>query len=98
MQIFAGDSTKIVANVERQIETGPPFAPNTFDKILLDAACSGTGLRPMLSNRIMSEAKTLSFSKLQKSFVDNVSHSFIISFHHNIMCVIGRAFHTVVIP
>lgn len=73
VRIFAGDSTKIVAVVERQIEAGPPFAPNTFDKILLDAACSGTGLRPMLTNRIMSEARTHSFSQLQKLFVDNVS-------------------------
>ncbi|KAK7600733.1 hypothetical protein V9T40_009871 [Parthenolecanium corni] len=71
VRIFAADSTKIVADVKRQIEAGPPFAVDTFDKILLDAPCSGTGLRPMLSNRITSEARTRSFSHLQKLFVDN---------------------------
>ncbi len=73
IKIFLADSRDIVGEPGRAVIDGPPFSPNTFDKILLDAACSGSGLRPMLQTFIKSKNAALSFRKLQKKFIDNVS-------------------------
>ncbi len=42
------DTTAAVAS----LPTSPPFLPNSFDRILLDAPCSALGQRPQLYNPI----------------------------------------------
>ena len=57
------DATELVS----PLPTSPPFLPNSFDRILLDAPCSALGQRPQLYNPIrMKEVQ--SFARL-KCFV-----------------------------
>jgi 16S rRNA C967 or C1407 C5-methylase (RsmB/RsmF family) len=42
------DATELVS----PLPTSPPFLPNSFDRILLDAPCSALGQRPQLYNPI----------------------------------------------
>lgn len=56
VQCYAFDGTKAVRiddgiNEEKSIN-GPPFNEETFDRILLDAPCSGLGNRPILATTI----------------------------------------------
>ncbi|XP_026327101.1 putative methyltransferase NSUN6 [Hyposmocoma kahamanoa] len=46
------DSTKICSEISSDVNGGPPFPPNCFDKVLLDAPCSGLGQRPQLVNKL----------------------------------------------
>lgn len=46
------DSTKICSDISNDVNGGPPFPPNCFDKVLLDAPCSGLGQRPQLVNKL----------------------------------------------
>lgn len=50
----------------------PPFAGQLFDRILLDAPCSGMGQRPQLYNT-MKYKEFLSFPKLQKKLFVTVN-------------------------
>lgn len=58
IQCFVYDSIKLCnrnlpINVDNNlIKNGPPYAKCTFNKILLDAPCSGLGNRPQLKNTI----------------------------------------------
>lgn len=70
VKCFSFDSTKALdenlndGNDEnRQLE--PPFAPSTFDRILLDAPCSALGNRPQLRND-MSPKMLASYPVVQK--------------------------------
>ncbi|XP_046459272.1 tRNA (cytosine(72)-C(5))-methyltransferase NSUN6-like isoform X1 [Daphnia pulex] len=47
------------------LQTSPPFLPNSFDRILLDAPCSALGQRPQLYNPIRLK-EVQSFARLQK--------------------------------
>lgn len=49
----------------------PPFSKETFDRILLDAPCSGSGNRPILTTvKSLSKKSILSASKVQKNLLD----------------------------
>ncbi|XP_042331538.1 tRNA (cytosine(72)-C(5))-methyltransferase NSUN6 isoform X5 [Sceloporus undulatus] len=50
IKTFCYDGTKALAtsNIENEQE-GPPFLPESFDRILLDAPCSGMGQRPNMA-------------------------------------------------
>lgn len=63
--VHQGDSTKIGS------EDGLPFAPESFDKILLDAPCSGLGRRPLL-RMSMSEKTLKSYIPIQRQLFENV--------------------------
>lgn len=63
---FHADSTILYAEDSiRNPEDGPPYPGETFDRILLDAPCSGLGKRPQFRNDI-SENMLLSYVPLQK--------------------------------
>ncbi|KAI4502088.1 hypothetical protein M0802_002770 [Mischocyttarus mexicanus] len=54
VKIFCYDSTKAFDNTAGNwnIDDGPPFRGDNFDRILLDSPCSGLGQRPQLLNKI----------------------------------------------
>ncbi|KAH1026591.1 hypothetical protein HUJ05_000232 [Dendroctonus ponderosae] len=77
LRIFQADSSKIVVEDPGQtaanVDQGPPFLPETFDKILLDAPCSVLGKRPQFHNRV-TEKVLKSYVPLQrKLFTSAVS-------------------------
>lgn len=81
VKTFVFDSTKIVSPEidcsTRNILDGPTFPSETFDKILLDAPCSGLGNRPML--RYNFSVKMIeSFPALQRKLFHSVSQKFIV--------------------
>ncbi|KAL2761431.1 tRNA (cytosine(72)-C(5))-methyltransferase NSUN6 isoform 1 [Daubentonia madagascariensis] len=50
IRAFCFDGTKAVKlGMVEDTEGGPPFLPETFDRILLDAPCSGMGQRPNMA-------------------------------------------------
>ncbi|XP_012516349.1 PREDICTED: putative methyltransferase NSUN6 [Propithecus coquereli] len=50
IRAFCFDGTKAVKlDMVEDTEGGPPFLPETFDRILLDAPCSGMGQRPNMA-------------------------------------------------
>ncbi|XP_077010884.1 tRNA (cytosine(72)-C(5))-methyltransferase NSUN6 isoform X3 [Tamandua tetradactyla] len=49
IQAFCFDATKALAHGMVDTEGEPPFLPASFDRILLDAPCSGMGQRPNLA-------------------------------------------------
>lgn len=53
----------------------PPFHPDTFDRVLLDAPCSALGQRPQLHNPIRLK-EVNSFARLQKKLFVTVSIEF----------------------
>lgn len=69
VECFTFDSTKSLSTTANIEELGPPFAEETFDKILLDAPCSGLGNRPVLSTKISTKL-VASFPKLQKKLLE----------------------------
>ncbi|XP_037971146.2 tRNA (cytosine(72)-C(5))-methyltransferase NSUN6 [Plutella xylostella] len=52
IKCYAYDSTKCWSDASTGINVGPPFPSNSFDKVLLDAPCSGLGQRPLLLNKM----------------------------------------------
>ena len=68
VKAFVMDGTKSVREVEDDIvelKISPPFPEEYFDRILLDAPCSGLGQRPQFFNKIkMKELR--SFPKIQR--------------------------------
>lgn len=70
VQCFTFDATKAIANeCSASINGGPPFRAESFDRILLDAPCSGFGNRPLLTSK-MSLKALQSYPKLQKKLLD----------------------------
>ncbi|XP_049420668.1 tRNA (cytosine(72)-C(5))-methyltransferase NSUN6 isoform X1 [Epinephelus fuscoguttatus] len=49
IKVYCFDSAKAVNNDLGQDAQGPPFPPESFDRVLLDAPCSGLGQRPNMS-------------------------------------------------
>lgn len=46
---FCFNSSQAVSDEATQEAQGPPFPPETFDRVLLDAPCSGLGQRPNMA-------------------------------------------------
>lgn len=72
VKTFVCDSTKSVAPATGP-DWSPPYAPDTFDRVLLDAPCSATGQRPRIGKQNISEKQIESFPKLQKKLFVSVS-------------------------
>lgn len=68
---FMFDATKAVSH-EASDDWSPPFLPDTFDRVLLDAPCSALGQRPLFGNSITAKQLT-SHPRLQKKLFDTVS-------------------------
>lgn len=51
--------------------TPPPYAPKSFDKILLDGPCSGLGQRPLLKYNLKL-AELLSYQQYQRHLIRQV--------------------------
>ena len=72
---YAFDSIKAVRLVSDQSSnTEPPFEPESFDRILLDAPCSALGQRPQLYNA-MRFKELQSFPRLQKKLFNAVKNN-----------------------
>lgn len=54
------------------INDGPPFKSNSFDRILLDSPCSALGQRPQLLNKITA-VQLRSYVSLQRKLFSTVS-------------------------
>ena len=52
---------------------GPPFAPLSFKKIILDPPCSGLGQRPQL-RYIASDQEIQSYPRYQRKLIEQVSN------------------------
>ncbi|KAK5849832.1 hypothetical protein PBY51_014136 [Eleginops maclovinus] len=49
VKVYCFNSTKAVSSDSAQEHEGPPFPPESFERVLLDAPCSGLGQRPIMS-------------------------------------------------
>lgn len=74
---YVFDSTKSYSEDSTGIDYGPPFAANSFDKVLLDAPCSGLGQRPQLHNN-MTPKMIQSYKFVQRKLFDAVSKRFLL--------------------
>lgn len=68
VHVYACDATKVISKHSKD-DWSPPFTEEKFDKILLDAPCSGLGNRPVLTTKLRPN-DLLSFPKLQKKLLD----------------------------
>lgn len=62
----------------------PPFYPESFDRIILDAPCSALGQRPQLYNPIRLK-EVYSFARLQKKLFFTVL--FLVICSQTIVCI-----------
>uniref|UniRef100_A0ABK9MQP2 SAM-dependent MTase RsmB/NOP-type domain-containing protein n=1 Tax=Glossina morsitans morsitans TaxID=37546 RepID=A0ABK9MQP2_GLOMM len=73
INVYAYDATKSFdgkLNSETANDIKPPFKAETFDRILLDAPCSGLGNRPILV--VKTTAKMLdSYPRIQRKLINN---------------------------
>ncbi|XP_060104381.1 tRNA (cytosine(72)-C(5))-methyltransferase NSUN6 isoform X1 [Heteronotia binoei] len=69
IKTFCYDSTKTLATGQTECEKGgPPFLQETFDRILLDAPCSGMGQRPNMAYS-WSLKEVTSYQPLQRKLL-----------------------------
>uniref|UniRef100_A0A3Q2ZGU5 NOP2/Sun RNA methyltransferase 6 n=1 Tax=Hippocampus comes TaxID=109280 RepID=A0A3Q2ZGU5_HIPCM len=66
VKAFCFNSTKVVSNDIIGDREGPPFPPESFDRVLLDAPCSGLGQRPNMAST-WSLKEVCSYPPLQRS-------------------------------
>lgn len=69
VECFCFDATKAFSETSDSTWT-PPFNKEMFDKILLDAPCSGLGNRPILTVSRATTQSIKSFPKLQKKLLE----------------------------
>lgn len=72
VSVYNHDCTKPIGRLNNQStnQLEPPFQEETFDRILLDAPCSGLGQRPQLvGDKTLSGF--LSFPKIQSRLIEN---------------------------
>lgn len=69
VECFCFDATKAFSETADNTWT-PPFNKEIFDKILLDAPCSGLGNRPILTVSKATQSNIKSFPKLQKKLLE----------------------------
>ncbi|XP_032407476.1 tRNA (cytosine(72)-C(5))-methyltransferase NSUN6 isoform X1 [Xiphophorus hellerii] len=65
IKAFCFNSTQAVSDEPTQEAEGPPFPPESFDRVLLDAPCSGLGQRPNMAST-WSLKKFCSYPPLQR--------------------------------
>lgn len=70
VECFCFDATKACSATTDNGSWTPPFDKETFDKILLDAPCSGLGNRPILTVSKTTTQSIKSFPKLQKKLLE----------------------------
>lgn len=68
VECFVFDATKAVSEAFNN-NWSPPFSEESFDRILLDAPCSGFGNRPILSTN-MTIKSLASYPKLQRKLLE----------------------------
>ncbi|XP_049605780.1 tRNA (cytosine(72)-C(5))-methyltransferase NSUN6 isoform X1 [Syngnathus scovelli] len=74
VKAFCFNSTKVVSDDIIGDREGPPFASECFDRVLLDAPCSGLGQRPnMVSSWSLKEV--CSYPPLQRSLFHAAVHA-----------------------
>lgn len=69
VECYHFDATKAYSETSDS-SWAPPFTEEIFDKILLDAPCSGSGNRPILTVNRMSRKSVLSAAKVQKNLLE----------------------------
>lgn len=75
MKAYTFDSTKCYSNednIKKENMMDPPYSSNIFNKILLDAPCSGLGQRPQTNNKITPKMLQ-SYKFVQRKLFDAVS-------------------------
>ncbi|XP_072010299.1 tRNA (cytosine(72)-C(5))-methyltransferase NSUN6 isoform X2 [Engystomops pustulosus] len=65
IQAYCYNSTKAVTHDQSDNGQGPPFPPESFDRVLLDAPCSGMGQRPNMAFALSLKEVT-SYQPLQR--------------------------------
>ncbi|XP_034562546.1 tRNA (cytosine(72)-C(5))-methyltransferase NSUN6 isoform X2 [Notolabrus celidotus] len=65
IKAYSFNSTQAVSSDPAQETEGPPFPPESFDRVLLDAPCSGLGQRPIMANT-WSLKEVCSYQPLQR--------------------------------
>lgn len=68
IKAYCFDSSKAVSSDSTQETEGPPFPPESFDRVLLDAPCSGLGQRPNMANT-WSLQEICSYQPLQRKLI-----------------------------
>ena len=70
VEVYGFDSVH-ASSPEAQTDGAPPYPPESFDRVLLDAPCSGLGQRPAIGNGI-SYAEMTSYPALQRQLFEQV--------------------------
>nr|XP_020442077.1 putative methyltransferase NSUN6 [Monopterus albus]XP_020442078.1 putative methyltransferase NSUN6 [Monopterus albus] len=65
VKAYCFNSTQAVSSDPVQKTEGPPFPPESFDRVLLDAPCSGLGQRPIMAST-WSLKEICSYQPLQR--------------------------------
>ncbi|KAF7669948.1 hypothetical protein LDENG_00105510 [Lucifuga dentata] len=68
IKAYCFNSTQAVSSDPAQDTEGPPFLPESFDRVLLDAPCSGLGQRPNMANT-WSLKEICSYQPLQRKLL-----------------------------
>ncbi|XP_057679995.1 tRNA (cytosine(72)-C(5))-methyltransferase NSUN6 isoform X2 [Corythoichthys intestinalis] len=71
VKAFCFNSTKVVSEDVSQDTEGPPYPPESFDRVLLDAPCSGLGQRPNMAVRALKRGGVLVYSTCTVTLAEN---------------------------